>query len=134
MKMRRDYIIPISNQAIKIFEIMKPISGNSLFVFPTLNLPYDKPMNKETVNNSLKRMGSKGKLIAHGFRSITSTALNKQGFDYDLIEVSLAHVDKNTVRAIYNRANYLDKRRDMVQWWGDFVEQASQGNVSLSAK
>ena len=46
--------------------------------------------------------------------SIASTALNKQGFDYDLIEVSLAHVDKNTVRAIYNRANYLDKRRDMM--------------------
>ena len=66
--------------------------------------------------------------------SIASTALNEQGFDYDLIEVSLAHEDKNIVRAIYNRANYLDKPRDMVQWWGYFVEQASQGNVSLSAK
>lgn len=66
--------------------------------------------------------------------SIASTALNKQGFDYDLIEVLLANVDKNTVRAIYNRANYLDKRRDMMQWWGDFVEQAIQGKVSLSAK
>ena len=134
MKMRRDHIIPISNQAIKILEIMKPISGHSLFVFPTLNFPYNKPMNKETVNNALKRMGFKGELVAHGFRSIASTALNEQGFDYDLIEVSLAHVDKNTVRAIYNRATYLDKRRDMMQWWGDFVEQASQGNVSLSAK
>ena len=68
MKMRRDYIIPISNQAIKIFEIMKPINGNSLFIFPTLNLPYNKPMNKETVNNALKRMRSKVKLVvAHGF-------------------------------------------------------------------
>ena len=67
MKMRRDHIIPISNQAIKILEIMKPIIGNSLFVFPTLNLSYDKPMNKETVNNALKRMGSKDKLVAHGF-------------------------------------------------------------------
>ena len=66
--------------------------------------------------------------------SIASTALNKQGFDYDLIEVLLANVYKNTVRAIYNRANYLDKRRDMMQWWGDFVEQAIQGKVSLSAK
>lgn len=67
MKMRRDHIIPISNQAIKILEIMKPIIRNSLFVFPTLNLSYDKPMNKETVNNALKRMGSKDKLVAHGF-------------------------------------------------------------------
>lgn len=134
MKMRRDHIIPLSKQTIKILEIMKPISGHTRFVFPTLKSPYNKPMNKETINMSLKRMGFKGELVAHGFRSLASTALNEQGFDYDLIEVSLAHVDKNAVRAIYNRANYLDKRRDMMQWWGDFVEQASKGNVSLSAQ
>lgn len=133
MKMRRDHVIPLNKQAMKILEIMKPISGHTKFVFPTMKAPFNKPMNKETVNTALKRMGFKGQLVAHGFRSLASTALNEQGFDYDLIEVSLAHVDKNTVRAIYNRATYLDKRRNMIQWWGNFVEQASQGNVSLSA-
>jgi integrase len=132
MKMRRDHLIPLCKQAINLLEIMKPISGHTKFVFPTLKSPYNKPMNKETINMSLKRMGFKGELVAHGFRSLASTALNEHGFDYDLIEVSLAHVDRNAIRAIYNRANYLDKRRDMMQWWGDFVEQASQGNVSLS--
>ena len=134
MKMRRDHTIPLNKQAIRIIEIMKPISGHSEYVFPTLKAPFNNHMNKETVNTALKRMGFKGELVAHGFRSLASTALNEHGFDYDLIEVSLAHVDRNAVRAIYNRATYLDKRRDMMQWWGDFVEQASQGNVSLSAK
>ncbi|KES19219.1 Integrase [Gilliamella apicola SCGC AB-598-B02] len=133
MKMRRDHTIPLNKQAIRIIEIMKPISGHGEYVFPTLKAPFNKHMNKETVNTALKRMGFKGELVAHGFRSLASTALNEHGFDYDLIEVSLAHVDRNAVRAIYNRATYLDKRRDMMQWWGDFVEQASQGNVSLSA-
>lgn len=91
-------------------------------------------MNKETVNTALKQMGFKGELVAHGFRSLASTALNEQGFDYDLIEVSLAHVDRNTIRAIYNRATYLDKRQNMMTWWGDFIEQASKGSVSLSGK
>lgn len=134
MKMRRDHVIPLNKQAINILEIMRSISGHTSFIFPTLNTPRNKPMSKETVNNALKRMGFKGELVAHGFRSIASTALNEQGFDYDLIEVSLAHVDKNKVRAIYNRATYLDKRRNMMTWWGDFVEQASKGSVSLSSK
>ena len=114
MKKRRDHTIPLNKQAIKIIEIMKPISGHGEYVFPTLKAPYNKHMNKETVNTALKRMGFKGELVAHGFRSLASTALNKHGFDYNLIEVSLAHIDRTAVRAIYNRAIYLVKRRDMM--------------------
>lgn len=133
MKMRRDHIIPLCKQAINLLNLMKPISGHLPFVFPRLKAPQDRPMNSETINTSLKRMGFKGQLVAHGFRALASTTLNEQGFSPDIIEAALAHVDKNSIRAIYNRATYLEQRRIMMDWWGDFVEQASKGNVSLSA-
>ena len=75
-KMRRDHTIPLNKQAIRIIEIMKPISGHSEYVFPTLKEPFNKHMNKETVNTALKRMGFKGEFVAHDFRSLASTALN----------------------------------------------------------
>ena len=80
----------------------------------------------------IKRMGYKDKLVAHGLRALASTALNEQGFNYDVIESALSHVDKNAVRRAYNKAEYEQQKRIMLDWWGDFVEQASKGNVSLS--
>ena len=77
-------------------------------------------------------MGYKYKLVAHGLRALASTALNEQGFDPNIIGAALADVDTNSVRRAYNRATYLEQRRIMLDWWGNFVEQASQGNVSLS--
>ncbi|MWP46907.1 integrase domain-containing protein [Gilliamella sp. Pas-s27] len=132
MKMKRDHIIPLPYQAIKILEIMLPITSHKEFVFPSMKGSINKPMSSQTVNMAIKRMGFDGRLVSHGLRSLASTALNEQGFNPDLIEASLAHADKNEVRSIYNRANYLEQRRELMNWWGDFVEQASQGNVSLS--
>lgn len=132
MKMDRPHNIPLSPQAIKILEIMKSINHKSEFVFPTARPPYNKPMSSQTANMAIKRMGYKDKLVAHGLRALASTALNEQGFNYDVIESALSHVDKNAVRRAYNKAKYEHQKRIMLDWWGDFVEQASQGNVSLS--
>ena len=132
MKMDRPHNIPLSPQAMKILEIMKSINHKSEFVFPTARPPYNKPMSSQTANMAIKRMGYKDKLVAHGLRSLASTTLNEQGFNYDVIESALSHVDKNAVRRAYNRAEYEQQKRIMLDWWGDFVEQASKGNVSLS--
>lgn len=132
MKMDRPHNIPLSPQAIKILEIMKSINHKSEFVFPTARPPYNKPMSSQTANMLIKRMGYKDKLVAHGLRSLASTTLNEQGFNYDVIESALSHVDKNAVRRAYNKAEYEQQKRIMLDWWGDFVEQASKGNVSLS--
>ncbi|OCG68599.1 integrase [Gilliamella sp. Nev5-1] len=132
MKMDRPHNIPLSPQAIKILEIMKSINHKSEFVFPTARPPYNKPMSSQTANMAIKRMGYKDKLVAHGLRALASTALNEQGFNYDVIESALSHVDKNAVRRAYNKAEYERQKRIMLDWWGDFVEQARQGNVSLS--
>ena len=78
-------------------------------------------MNSQSANMAIKRMGYEGKLVAHGMRSLASTALNEQGFDPQIIEKALAHEDRNSVRAAYNRAEYIDERRTMMNWWSKLI-------------
>lgn len=131
MKMKRDHVIPISPQAKAILMEMQPISTNSKFIFPS-DRSIEKPMSEQTANMAIKRMGYKGKLVAHGLRSLGSTVLNEEGFDPDIIEAALAHVDKNQVRSAYNRTDYLERRKVMMCWWSEFIQQASIGSNSVS--
>jgi len=110
---------------------MKPISAHREYVFPGDRKP-NEPSNPQTANKAIARMGFKGRLVAHGLRSIASTTLNEQGFDGDVIEAALAHVDKNEVRRAYNRAEYLERRRALMSWWSNHIECAANGNMSLS--
>ena len=128
MKMNRDHTVPLSDEAIAILEMMKPLSGNREFIFPSRIKP-TQPMNSQTVNAALKRAGLGGILVSHGLRSIASTALNEEGFPPDVIEAALAHVDKNEVRRAYNRSDYLEQRRPMMQWWANFVQVADRGSI-----
>ncbi|MEN4740623.1 integrase domain-containing protein [Pantoea agglomerans] len=122
MKAKRQHIVPLSPQAIEILEVMKPISSNREHVFPSRNDP-KQPMNSQTANAALKRIGYGGKLVAHGLRSIASTALNEEGFNADVIEAALAHSDKNEVRRAYNRSTYLSDRVELMDWWGVKVKK-----------
>lgn len=100
---------------------MQLISSNSPYVFPS-NIHVNKPMNSQTVNAALKRAGYTGKLVSHGLRSISSTAANESGkFNSDIIEAALSHTDKNTIRSSYNRSDYFEQRKELMQWWADFV-------------
>ncbi|KGA38923.1 MULTISPECIES: integrase domain-containing protein [Pectobacterium] len=130
MKMKREHIIPLSEQALGILEVMKPISKHRDYVFPGYRNPLE-PMNSQTANMALKRMGFKDMLVAHGMRAIASTILNEKGFPPDVIEAALAHIDTNEVRRAYNRAQYLEQRREMMAWWGEHVESASYGKTSI---
>lgn len=120
MKAKREHVVPLSKQALDILEVMRPISANRQYVFPSRNNPKE-PMNSQTANAALKRIGYGGKLVAHGLRSIASTALNEASFNPDVIESALAHSDKNEVRRAYNRSTYLEQRKDMMSWWGNFT-------------
>ena len=120
MKAKREHIVPLSSQALEILEVMKPISAHREHVFPSRNDP-KQPMNSQTANAALKRIGYGGKLVAHGLRSIASTALNEAGFNPDVIEAALAHSDRNEVRRAYNRSVYLEQRILLMGWWGSFV-------------
>ncbi|EPW8636234.1 integrase domain-containing protein [Klebsiella pneumoniae] len=121
MKARREHIVPLSQQALDILELMKPISAQREHVFPSRNDP-KQAMNSQTANAALKRIGYGGKLVAHGLRSIASTAMNEAGFNPDIIEAALAHSDKNEVRRAYNRSTYLVQRQEIMTWWGGLVK------------
>jgi integrase len=120
MKAKREHIVPLSSRALDILSIMKPISGNREYVFPSRNYP-KQPMNSQTANAALKRIGYGGKLVAHGLRSIASTAMNEAGLNPDVIEAALAHTDKNEVRKAYNRSTYLTQRIELMDWWATRV-------------
>lgn len=121
MKAKREHIVPLSPQALEILEVMKPISAHREHIFPSRNNP-KQAMNSPTANAALKRIGYGGRLVAHGLRSIASTAMNEEGLNPDVIESALAHTDRNEVRKAYNRSTYLQQRITLMNWWGDFVK------------
>ncbi|EBC7820913.1 tyrosine-type recombinase/integrase [Salmonella enterica] len=131
LKQRREHVVPLCRQALAILEAMRPTSGHREFVFPHNSNPL-RPMCEQTANAAIKRMGYGGRLVAHGLRSIASTALNEQGFSPDVIEAALSHLDKDEVRRAYNRSTYLEQRRPLMAWWGDFVAQAATGSLSAA--
>lgn len=131
MKMKKEHIIPLSQQSISILYNLQQISGNREHLFPADRDP-KKHCNEQTANAALKRMGLQDRTTAHGLRSLASTTLNEQGFDFDVIEAALAHTDRNQVRSAYNRAIYLGRRREMMDWWSNHIIQASVTNASLA--
>ncbi len=133
MKQKKPHVVPLTPQAIELLEVMKPISSRSEFVFPSDRNPKSHT-NSQTANMALKRMGFDKQLVAHGLRSLASTALNEQGFDTDVIEAALAHTGKNEVRNAYNRTNYLERRKPIMQWWSDYIDKAATGNMSMTGK
>ncbi|CNG57028.1 tyrosine-type recombinase/integrase [Yersinia similis] len=130
MKMKRPHIVPLSEQVVELFQSLKPITGMYSLVFIGRN-DRTKPISKESVNQVIELLGYKGRLTGHGFRHTMSTILHEQGFNSAWIETQLAHVDKNAIRGTYNHAHYLEGRREMMQWYGDYIESMSKGEVIL---
>ena len=132
MKKKREHVVPLTAQTVEILERLKPISAHREYMFPADRNPRTHT-NEQTANMALKRMGYEKRLVAHGLRALASTTLNQEGFNADIIEAALAHVDKNDVRRAYNRADYLDKRRDLMNWWSAHIEQAAQTGVLVKS-
>ena len=126
MKMREPHIVPLSAQAVELLRELHELTGNRGYLFPNSRSP-DACMTATTLNRALERMGFAGKdgigFSAHGFRATASTILNEAGYRPDVIERQLAHAERNKVRASYNRAEYLEERRAMMQQWADLTEQ-----------
>lgn len=131
MKKKRPHSVPLTQQTLNLLTAIKPITGHREFIFPADRNPKSHA-NVATANAAIKRMGYHGKLVAHGLRALASTTLNEQGFDSDVIEAALAHVDSNEVRRAYNRADYLKRRAKMMSWWSEHIEKSSTGSFSLS--
>lgn len=123
MKKRRSHVVPLSRQAQILLKRLEEMFPDSEYLFPCLHPQKNPYMCENTINNLIHRMGYKGQMVGHGFRSLASTILNREGFNEDAIEIQLAHAPSNSVRAVYNRYRYVDERRNMMQWWGDYLEK-----------
>jgi integrase len=126
MKKNKPHIVPLTEQTLKLLEILKPVTGHREYIFPSDHNPR-KPANSQSANRALSRMGFKGRLVSHGMRALASTTLNEQGFDPDVIEAALAHVDKDAIRRAYNRAEYIKRRLPMMQWWSEQIARSAAG-------
>ncbi len=127
MKMKRPHLVPLSTQALEIVQQLKVMSGQYPLVFLGRNDPR-KTMSEASINQVFKRIGYTGKVTGHGFRHTMSTILHEEGFNTAWIETQLAHVDKNAIRGTYNHALYLEGRKEMMQWYGDYVDSCESNN------
>lgn len=133
MKMREQFVVPLSRQALDLLRGLHPLTGAGEFLFPGVR-DRKRPMSENTVNAALRRLGyGQDDMTGHGFRTMASTLLNEQGYPPDIIELQLAHEERNKVRAAYNRAQRLAERRQMMQAWADYLDELRAGRVSVAA-
>jgi integrase len=117
MKMREQHVVLFSTQLLGLVRESQSVTGRGRYVFPSLRSG-SRPMSENTVNAALRRLGySTDEMAGHGFWSLASTCLNEQGYHLDLIELQLAHAERNQVRAAYNEAQRLPERRKMMHAW-----------------
>ena len=127
MKMGQLHIVPLSAQAVAILKDLQELTGTGRYVFPSARSPR-RPMSENAVNSALRRMGyAKDEATGHGFRSTASTLLNEAGWNRDAIERQLAHAERDRVRGSYNFAEHLSERREMMGWWGHFLDGLRNG-------
>ncbi len=129
-----NHIVPLSRQAIDVLETIRPLTGEGRYVFPS-SRGDGRPMSDNTIRTALRTLGYDGEVMTpHGFRAMASTLLNEQGFSPDAIERQLCHMPKDKVRAAYNRAGYLEERRNMMQSWADYLDGLKNGAQVIEFK
>lgn len=129
-KMRKDHAVPLSRQALAVLLEVESVIGRSKLVFPGLRAG-GRPLSENTFNAALRRMGyAKDEMTAHGFRAMASTLLNQCGkWRPDAVERALAHGERDSVRAAYNRGEYWQERVEMGQWWSDYLDGLRDGGT-----
>jgi integrase len=135
MKMKRPHRVPLSPRAIAILRTLQAITGQGKFLLPSVRSPM-RCLSENTINAALRRMGfTKDEMTGHGFRSSASSMLNESGiWNPDAIERQLAHVDNDSVRRAYARADFWDERIRMMTWWADRCDELRRGAVIVQLR
>ncbi len=131
MKKRREHLVPLPKQAIVLLKELHRFNGAYPLLF--VGRVSTKPRSDMFFNMALRRLGYEGRQTPHGFRHVASTALNEQGFNADHIEAQLSHV-KDGVAGVYNKAKYLEQRREMMQWYADYLDRIAGNNVVVFSR
>jgi len=125
MKTRNRHIVPLARQTLEVLGMLHDLTGHSKWLFPgDRNL--ETTMSNNTILKALDRMGYKGAMTGHGFRGLASTILNEMDYDSKYIEMQLAHLKQDKVKAAYDHARFLRQRITMMQDWADILENAQK--------
>jgi integrase len=130
MKANREHKLPLPTQAVDILKQLQALTGQNVYVFNSGYGDQTKPMSENTLNMALTRVidedtgeaFGRGFITSHGIRHTVSTFLNEQRYDRDAIELQLAHVDKDRIRAVYNKSELIAERTIMMQEWADYLD------------
>jgi integrase len=128
MKMRRPHRVPLAPQAVAVLKCLHAITGRGTLLFPSVRSP-DRCMSENTINAALRRLGyGKEEMTGHGFRAAASSLLNECGkWNADTIEAQLAHVENNSIRRAYARADFWEERVAMMTYWADHLDAMRRG-------
>jgi integrase len=133
MKNKKEHRIPLTAQTLNLIAFLKPLNGSRKYLFPSDYKPHAHA-NPSTVNVAIKRMGFHGTQTAHGLRALARTTLAEEGFNFEALEACLSHSVGSQVSQAYNHATYMNQRVKIMAWWSKHIEDASQGNISLSGR
>ncbi len=133
MKMKAPHIVPLSTQAVALLKALQEMDTGAELLFPG-ERDHQKPMSNNTILFALYRMGYHGRMTGHGFRGVASTILHELGQRHDLIEIQLAHQERNKVSAAYNHAKYVPQRAVMMQAWADHLDALRKGGNVIPFK
>jgi integrase len=123
MKMRRAHIVPLSRQAVEALRELRALGRSERWLFRAFRRHTDRPMTGSVPRMALAALGYTGdRMCPHGFRAMAATLLSEQGWSSEVIERQLAHADRNSVRAVYQRSELLADRRRMMQAWADYLD------------
>lgn len=122
---KKDHFVPLSRQTRELLAELRKLTGGGRYLFPNLR-DHSRPMSNNAFLKALERMGYKGDMSGHGFRALAmSTIKEKLGYRHEVVDRQLAHVEKNKVTRAYDRAEFLDERRAMMQAWADYIDSVS---------
>jgi integrase len=124
---KKDHFVPLSRQALELLGQLRALTGGGRFLFPNMR-DYNRPMSNNAFLKALERMGYKGDMSGHGFRALAmSTIKERLGYRHEVVDRQLAHVQKDKVARAYDRAEFIDERREMMQDWADYIDSLCSG-------
>lgn len=120
---KTDHHVCLSRQALELLQELKTLTGTGKFLFPNQR-DANKPMSNGAILMALKRMGYQNRMTGHGFRALAmSTIKERLGYRHEVVDRQLAHAQKDKIASAYDRAQFLQERREMMQDWADFVDR-----------
>ena len=132
MKMDRDYMTPLPTQALAALLDLHRVTGGSRWLFPGVG-PKNPNISENTICLVYAKAGYKGRLVGHGARHTASTLLNEHNWPKKHIDAQLAHKEEG-VSGVYNKAQYLEQRKVMMQWYADYLDALARGNAAALSK